>query len=125
MNISEVAKITGLTQKAIRLYEQKGLVPAPLRRDNGYRSYQPHHLEQLTLLRQARLMGFSLVECRELVGLFNDPLRHSADVKRRTLQKVSEIQQHIDKLTAMRRQLQALADRCRAMTRPSARSSIT
>lgn len=37
-------------------------------------------------------MGFNLDECRELVALFNDPARHSADVKARTLQKVAEIE---------------------------------
>ena len=43
-------------------------------------------------------MGFNLDECRELVALFNDPARHSADVKARTLQKVAEIERHISEL---------------------------
>ncbi|WP_413734821.1 Cu(I)-responsive transcriptional regulator [Sodalis sp. RH21] len=112
MNISDVAKKTGLTSKAIRFYEEKGLVTLPVRRDNGYRSYNARHLEELTLLRQARLVGFNLDECRELVALFNNPLRHSADVKTRTLQKVKDIEHHIDELKAMRRQLLQLAESC-------------
>ena len=36
MNISDVAKITGLTSKAIRFYEEKGLVTPPMRSENGY-----------------------------------------------------------------------------------------
>lgn len=112
MNISSVAKKTGLTPKAIRFYEQKGLVSPPLRRENGYRSYNERHLEELTLLRQARQVGFTLEECRELVALFNDPGRHSADVKRRTLNKEQEIETHIAELTQMRQHLLALADRC-------------
>ncbi|WP_074012015.1 Cu(I)-responsive transcriptional regulator [Candidatus Sodalis sp. SoCistrobi] len=112
MNISSVAKKTGLTPKAIRFYEQKGLVSPPLRRENGYRSYNERHLEELTLLRQARQVGFTLEECRELVALFNDPGRHSADVKRRTLNKVQEIETHIAELTQMRQHLLALADSC-------------
>lgn len=51
MNISDVAKKTGLTSKAIRFYEEKGLVTAPLRSDNGYRTYSQKHLDELTLLR--------------------------------------------------------------------------
>ena len=39
MNISDVAKITGLTSKAIRFYEEKGLVTPPMRSENGYRTY--------------------------------------------------------------------------------------
>ena len=38
MNISDVAKITGLTSKAIRFYEEKGLVTPPMRSENGYRT---------------------------------------------------------------------------------------
>ena len=34
MNISDVAKITGLTSKAIRFYEEKGLVTPPMRSEN-------------------------------------------------------------------------------------------
>ena len=82
MNISDVAKITGLTSKAIRFYEEKGLVTPPMRSENGYRTYTQQHLNELTLLRQARQVGFNLEESGELVNLFNDPQRHSADVKR-------------------------------------------
>ena len=65
-----------------------------------------------TLLRQARQVGFNLEESGELVNLFNDPQRHSADVKRRTLEKVAEIEQHIEELQSMRNQLLALANAC-------------
>ena len=71
MNISDVAKKTGLTSKAIRFYEEKGLVTPPLRSENGYRTYSQQHLDELTLLRQARQVGCNLEECRELVALFN------------------------------------------------------
>lgn len=52
VNISDVAKRTGLTSKAIRFYEEKGLVTPPLRSENGYRTYNQQHLNELTLLRQ-------------------------------------------------------------------------
>lgn len=112
MNISDVAKKTGLTSKAIRFYEEKGVVTPPLRSENGYRHYDDHHLDELNLLRQARQVGFTLDECRELVALFNNPSRHSADVKARTLQKADEIAAHIEELHAMRARLLALADAC-------------
>ncbi len=53
----------------------------PLRSENGYRTCSQQHLDEPTLLRQARQVGFNTEECRELVALFNDPSRHSADVK--------------------------------------------
>jgi MerR family copper efflux transcriptional regulator len=52
VNISDVAKRTGLTSKAIRFYEEKGLVTPPLRSENGYRTYNQQHLNELTLLRR-------------------------------------------------------------------------
>jgi len=112
MNISDVAKKTGLTSKAIRFYEEKGIVTAPFRADNGYRTYTQKHLDELLFLRQARQVGFNLEECQELLHLFNDPSRHSADVKSRTLQKVAEIEQHIQELQQMRQQLMDLAHAC-------------
>lgn len=57
-------------------------------------------------------MGFNLEECGELISLFNDPARHSADVKARTLQKAAEIEAHITELHAMRERLLALAAVC-------------
>ncbi len=54
----------------------------------------------------------TLEECGELVNLFNDAGRHSADVKKRTLEKVAEIERHISELQAMRTQLLTLAESC-------------
>jgi len=112
MNISDVAKKTGLTSKAIRFYEEKGLLTAPARGENGYRNYTAKHLEELTLLRQARQVGFNLEECREMLLLFHNPQRHSAEVKARTLDKVAEIEAHISELNLMRERLLALAASC-------------
>lgn len=70
-------------------------------------------------------MGFNLDECRELVALFNDPARHSADVKARTLQKVAEIDRHISELGEMRQRLVTLADQCLGDEGRSAPSSTT
>lgn len=112
MNISDVARKTGLTPKAIRFYEEKGIVTPPLRADNGYRIYSQKHLDELLFLHQARQVGFTLEECQQLLQLFNDPRRHSIDVKIRTLQKITEIEQHIQSLEAMRKQLVTLAQAC-------------
>lgn len=92
--------------------KKKKLVTPPVRMDNGYRSYTAKHIEELTLLRQARQVGFTLDECRELLALFHNPARHSADVKAATLQKVAEIEQHINDLNQMRMRLLALAEEC-------------
>lgn len=112
MNISEIAKKTGLTAKAIRFYEEKGLITPPERGDNSYRYYQDRHLDELGLPKQARDVGFTLEECGELLGLFRNPTRHSADVKSATLAKIAELEQTIAKLSAIKDTLQNLADAC-------------
>jgi MerR family copper efflux transcriptional regulator len=57
-----------LNQQSDSFLRREGLVTPPLRSENGYRSYSQQHLDELTLLRQARQVGFNLEECRELVA---------------------------------------------------------
>lgn len=112
MNISQVAEKTGLTSKAIRFYEEKGLITPPNRALNGYRTYNLSNIEELTLLSQARLVGFSLEECKDLLALFHNYHRRSADVKARTLEKVTDIDRHIRELIEIRERLVALIEGC-------------
>ncbi|MDC9587875.1 Cu(I)-responsive transcriptional regulator [Xenorhabdus sp. XENO-10] len=112
MNISEIAHKTGLTSKAIRFYEEKDLITAPERGDNGYRYYRQKHIDELILLRQAKEVGFTLEECRELLRLFRNPSRHSADVKTATQQKVAEIEKTILELQKIKKKLLALVAEC-------------
>jgi len=112
MNISEVAKLTGLTAKAIRFYESKGVIKEANRGANGYRQYSLNQVEELQLIRRSRLVGFSLEECQELLSLSNNPNRRSADVKKKTLKKVSEIEEKIKELEGMKQTLLDLANAC-------------
>ncbi|KAB2824068.1 Cu(I)-responsive transcriptional regulator [Aliivibrio finisterrensis] len=112
MNISEVAKLTGLTTKTIRFYESKGVIKEASRSANGYRQYTKIQLEELQLIRRSRLVGFSLEECQELLSLSNNPNRRSADVKAKTLEKVAEIEEKIQELKGMKQTLLDLADAC-------------
>lgn len=61
MKIGELARRTGASVKAIRLYEAKGLLP-PVPREGSYRRYEQRHLEQVVLIREAQGMGFRLSE---------------------------------------------------------------
>lgn len=63
MNISEVVEKTGLTAKSIRLYEEKQLISLPKRAENGYRSYENKHVQELSIIASARRVGFTLDEC--------------------------------------------------------------
>ncbi|MDG2917795.1 Cu(I)-responsive transcriptional regulator [Bisgaard Taxon 10/6] len=112
MNITEIARKTRLTPKSIRFYEEKGLITPPARAANGYRQYNSTHIEELTLLHQARQVGFSLSVCKELLELYKNPHRRSADVKERTMTRIAEIDTQIRQLQSMRERLMKLAQQC-------------
>ncbi|MEM6610585.1 MAG: MerR family transcriptional regulator, partial [Pseudomonadota bacterium] len=80
MTIGEVAARSGLPEKTIRYYEEIGLI-RPDRQANGYRSFGLNHLHKLTFLGRARALGFSIDDCRTLLGLYEDETRESAAVK--------------------------------------------
>ncbi|MBD1388396.1 MULTISPECIES: MerR family DNA-binding protein [Echinimonadaceae] len=112
MKISEVAEKAGLTVKAVRYYENVGLIPKPARQQNGYRSYDDSVLPILNLIHRSRAAGFSVDECRELIELFNNPARHSADVHELICQKVEAIEKQQAQLEHIKEHLIALASRC-------------
>jgi len=80
MNISDAGKRSGLPPKTIRFYEEIGLI-TPTRQANGYRDFSEEDLHKLAFLRRARALGFTTEECRQLMGLYTDKTRASADVK--------------------------------------------
>ncbi|MCW4440569.1 Cu(I)-responsive transcriptional regulator [Vibrio splendidus] len=112
MNISEAAKLTNLSTKSIRLYEDKGVISAPLRSDNGYRSYDKKQLKELGIVAKARSAGFSLDECRALVELADNPCRESADVKAKALSKLEEVNKKIEDLLIIQNTLKEWVEQC-------------
>ncbi|AMO54842.1 transcriptional regulator [Endozoicomonas montiporae] len=112
MNISKVASRTGLTSKTIRYYESIGLIEAARRLDNGYRDYSEQQLQELKFVQQARVLGFSLDECRELLELNRNKQRRSADVKKIAGEKLADVETKIQQLQAMKSGLCRLIESC-------------
>jgi len=99
--ISEVAQAAGVTPRAIRLYESKGLLPPADRTASGYRTFGDGHVEILTFIRQARHLGLSLEAIAEIVGL----AEHGAPCSRTVAlldQRVAEIDHAIADLQQLR-----------------------
>lgn len=118
MNIGHAAKATGVSAKMIRYYEQIGLIPAADRRASGYRDYDDTDIHMLRFIRRARDLGFSVAEIGNLLGLWRDKNRHSAEVKQLALDHIKALEQKIRDLQEMADTLRRLAHACHGDHRP-------
>lgn len=118
MNIGQAATASGVSAKMIRYYESIALIPAGKRSDAGYRIYGDNDLHTLRFVKRGRALGFSLDQIRDLLSLWQNKERASADVKTIALGHVAELNQRIAELTEMRDTLQSLAGCCHGDHRP-------
>ena len=118
MNIGDAAKASGVSAKMIRYYEQTGLIPPADRTASGYRDYSDKDVHVLRFIRRSRDLGFSVAEITELLALWQDRSRQSADVKALARTHITALRQKIDNLQQMADTLQTLADCCAGDHRP-------
>lgn len=118
MNIGQASNASGVSQRMIRHYEKIGLIPSPPRRDSGYRDYSDADVHRLRFIANARDLGFPIDEIGELLSLWSDRSRVSADVKALALARADELGRKARALEAMRASLLDLASRCRGDSRP-------
>ena len=118
MNIGEAAERCGLPAKTIRYYEDIGLVMPSGRKANGYRDYDEQDLNLLKFVQRARSLGFTVEECRELLDLYRDRSRASADVKAIAQSRIADIRRKIDELQSMEATLAELVEHCHGDARP-------
>lgn len=119
MNIGDAASRTGVPAKTIRYYEDVGLIEPPTRSENGYRDYGDQDLHVLRFIQRARSLGFSVQDCRQLLALYRDPNRASADVKAMAENRIAEIDRKLDELASMRATLVHLAIHCHGDDKPA------
>ena len=117
MNIGDASGRSGLPAKTIRYYEDIGLLK-PGRSGNGYRDYSSADIHRLKFLQRSRSLGFSVEECRQLLSLYGDSLRESADVKAMAEIKLGEIERKIAELVGLRETLRHLVHHCHGDARP-------
>ena len=111
VTIGEAAAQTGLTAKAIRLYERRGLLaPAP-RTEAGYRTYGDDELAVLTFIRQARAVGLRLDEIRRVLDLQRLGEQPCATVLDLLDERLAEIDETIADLQALRHTMAAARGR--------------
>lgn len=118
MNIGEAAKSSGVSAKMIRYYEGIGLIPEAMRSEAGYRVYRDSEIHTLRFIRRSRDLGFSIKTIAQLLALWRDHARASADVKAVALAHVDALCATIAELEAMARTLKHLAKHCQGDDRP-------
>lgn len=118
MNIGQASKASGVSTKMIRYYESIGLITAPLRTESGYRVYSDNDVHALRFISRARDLGFSVEQMSDLLALWRDRSRASADVKAIALEHIRVLEEKAKALQAMSDTLRHLAENCHGDGRP-------
>ena len=119
MNIGKASKLSDLTVKATRYYANIDLVKPKQDSQTGYRNYTEKDVLKLKFIGKARSFNFSIDECRDLLSLYENENRPSKEVKKITLEKISEIDKKLNDLKTLRKELSHLANNCNGDDRPN------
>jgi len=118
MNIGEASARSQISAKMIRYYESVGLLPQASRASNGYRDYSASDVEILRFVQRARTLGFSVKEIGDLLALWSDRSRASAEVKAIAARHIADIDRRVAELASMRATLATLVSCCAGDERP-------
>ena len=110
VRVGEFAARAGVDAKTVRFYEAAGLLRPDGRTAAGYRVYSPRQLERLRFIRAARMLGFSLRDIGQMLGVWDGGRPPCDEVVRRLAAKVREVDEQIEHLRRLKRQLERLLE---------------
>ena len=112
--IGELARTFGITTRAIRFYEDEGLLHPE--RDGQTRIYRPRDRVRLKLILRGKRLGFSLSESRELINMYS-PDADNRDQLEALLDKIDDRRRQLEQqkrdIAAMESELNEVEQRCR------------
>jgi MerR family Zn(II)-responsive transcriptional regulator of zntA len=115
LGVAEVGRRTGLTRKALRLYEDLGLVEPEARTDAGYRLYGDEALRRIELVNRAKVLGLTLTEAKEFLHVAEGCCgEHHPALAALVEAKLDETHQRIAELQSLRGTLESVLDRLAA-----------
>ena len=114
LTIGKVARSAGVSIDTVRYYERQGLIPAPLRKESGYRLYTDETIKRILFIKNAQELGFSLKEISELLALRVESRRSCSEVMGLAKQKIDEVSRKIESLESIKSVLEKLKTQCKA-----------
>ncbi|MGD2134705.1 MAG: heavy metal-responsive transcriptional regulator [Gemmatimonadales bacterium] len=120
MRIGTLAERGSVTVQTVRYYEHRGLLPKPQRTSSGYRDYGQGEVRRLRFIRNAKDLGFTLSEIKELLDLRVAPGTAAEDVRLRALEKIEATKAKIHELQRIQAGLERLVSACDADGPPHA-----
>ncbi|MCG8356933.1 MAG: helix-turn-helix domain-containing protein [Kiloniellales bacterium] len=111
--IGHLARETGCKVPTIRYYEKIGLLPPPDRSSGNQRRYGQPHVERLGFIRHCRELGFSQSAVRELLALTDRPEQSCAAVTAIAHTHLEDVNRRIDRLAALRSELERMIAACK------------
>lgn len=105
ITVGEAARRGGVSPKAVRLYETRGILPPAERTESGYRTYTQHDVEILRFVRRARALGLRLEEIRRIVDLERHGAQPCGTVMELLERHLREIDRTMTDLRALRKDL--------------------
>src|SRR5262245_25572038 len=112
LRASELAREADVNRQTLRYYERRGLLPEPARTESGHRQYPPEAIRLIRFIRRAQELGFNLKEIDELIALRSTRGRDCSRVQRLAASKLSDVDEKIARLRAIRKAVSALVESC-------------
>lgn len=109
---SQLAKKAGVNKETIRFYEKKGLLRDPLRTDGGYRQYSQEDFKRLVFISNAKELGFSLAEIKELLAIADGDIIECSHVRKIAESKLNYISNQMKYLKRLKKALTRLVTEC-------------
>ncbi|WP_343602946.1 MerR family transcriptional regulator [Mycobacterium sp.] len=105
LTIGQAARAAGVSRKAMRVYEAKGLLPPAERTGAGYRLYTDADVDLLIFIRRARRLGLRLDDIRHVLAVHQGGETPCGTVRDLMDQRITEIDTLVDELLALRKTL--------------------
>ena len=119
MKISELSKKVQCNIETIRYYEKIELLLKPERNTSNYRIYNDYHIKQLKFIVNARSLGFSLCQIKELLMLTINDLNSCEKFQSISQKHLQVINQKINDLNILKKKIKQLLNCCTNNAEPT------